>query len=375
LIEPNVNFTFRQIKSNVNQHYQYKSIYYSSGVPYASGNSYYSLIDNEQKSATLTPSLSLSYADAVSIQGGFEYFLRFSNVNTFTAGNSAYTRPKLFPFVTVAGNILPSEAGNNPNTKLMVFASFAKSMTNMSDGLGTLRDGSNPTTNNAAAVGYLTGGYYFYYSSYNPYQTYDQLQGGATLSLLKSRLSISYNYNVQKHSAPIGTVIFVPGTGSTVVAANYTIYPDQRLDMHRLGLDFKAYHTEKFSWTTAANFTVVKRSANLAAIGSSPGSFYYYPLNGNITAGGFINRFTYKSFTAGLDVLYRINEDTYAVGTGVKGNINSFDLKNIYVGYQLAPKNTKGLEVFVNARNIVQNKQSDITDNRRFYGLGFKLGL
>jgi hypothetical protein len=31
--------------------------------------------------------------------------------------------------------------------------------------------------------------------------------------------------------------------------------------------------------------------------------------------------------------------------------------------------------VFANGRNILQNNSSVITDNRRFYGLGFKLGL
>jgi hypothetical protein len=54
---------------------------------------------------------------------------------------------------------------------------------------------------------------------------------------------------------------------------------------------------------------------------------------------------------------------------------HSFSLQNVYFGYKLQTKQFKNLEVFANGRNVWQNKKSDITDNRRFYGIGFKLGL
>ena len=56
-------------------------------------------------------------------------------------------------------------------------------------------------------------------------------------------------------------------------------------------------------------------------------------------------------------------------------NINSFSLQNVYVGTQLKITRVKYAEVFANGRNILQNKTSDITDNRRFFGFGFKVGL
>jgi len=104
---------------------------------------------------------------------------------------------------------------------------------------------------------------------------------------------------------------------------------------------------------------------------------------GHRWSGGFTNRFTYKTFFAGLDVLYQAGERPYSLLGTVAGtanyvapsNNNSFSLQNLYAGKQIRIPHLKYAEAFLNGRNILQNKSSDITDNRRFFGAGFKVGL
>jgi hypothetical protein len=55
--------------------------------------------------------------------------------------------------------------------------------------------------------------------------------------------------------------------------------------------------------------------------------------------------------------------------------INSFSLQNLYTGYKLKVPDLKGLEIFANARNLFQDIKEDITDDRRYFGLGIKASL
>ncbi len=100
-------------------------------------------------------------------------------------------------------------------------------------------------------------------------------------------------------------------------------------------------------------------------------------------SGGFTNRFNYKTFFAGLDLLYQIGDRNYNLYNlnltldtrTVPLDNNSFSLQNLYVGERLKIAKLNYAEVYINGRNILQNNSSNITDNRRYFGAGFKVAL
>jgi hypothetical protein len=123
-------------------------------------------------------------------------------------------------------------------------------------------------------------------------------------------------------------------------------------------------------WKSAVNATTLRQS-------------FFEPMTRNtgknIWTGGFANRVAYKEFSAGIDMLYRFGKGVILLPGSENGILtrlgaNSFSLQNVYVGYNLKFNENK-LALFANARNLYQNERSTITDNRMYYGLGFKLEL
>ena len=85
----------------------------------------------------------------------------------------------------------------------------------------------------------------------------------------------------------------------------------------------------------------------------------------------------------GIDFLYQAGEAPYNLIHALAGapdyipptNKNSFALQNFYIGARVNIPHLKDAEIYANSRNLVQNNGGDITDGRRFYGLGFKTGF
>ncbi|GAB3931171.1 hypothetical protein [Mucilaginibacter myungsuensis] len=350
LFEPNVNFSYRWFKNDI------------TGVNKAPLNEFRGEYRFSERAAFLTPSLAISLDKALMIQVGAQYYLN-------TVGEKSHDRARFLPFASLTVNILRSDLSDNPNTAWNIYTSYAKTTNNMGDPIGSLSSGDRgywgPGRINGVPVLNLSS---------DLYSAVHQYQAGTTLALLKNKINISYNYSANNFAAAYGTYIPMPESAS----AYAVLYQDITQHIHRLSFDIRAVQTNSFSWITGLNGTLIKRD-QVATAGSAI-LFDTDPYNlGNPVTGGFVNRLAYKKFSAGLDVLYRINRETYSAsafsGLPQKRKVNSFDLKNVYLGYQPSVSWAKGAEVFVNARNVVQNKTSDLGEDRRYYGFGVKFSL
>lgn len=345
VFEPRVNFTYRHaVDSNTSV---YKGIFNNSVV---SGNQHTNF--TKLKMVTVTPSLAITYADVFSLQAGFQKI-----TNTNQSQLYGYKAPNLLPFASVGINV---PGLNNAGTHLSIFGSYAKTMAYLTDMPGYLMGKISLSTTESNGV---------IYNKFNPYKTFDQVAVGANLSLLNNKVVFNYNYSIHKFS----TVVFLAYSTGGGYGYIYTL-PETRVDMHRFGVTVDAIKGGVFGWTSNLNATVINRGKyNFAEPTLLPAKFYNP--NRNLVTGGFINRFTYKNIFAGADVLYCFKQEKYDQLKNYTGNYNSFVLQNAYIGFKPNFTKFKNAEVFANVRNLVQNPASDIADNRKFYGFGFKIEL
>jgi len=343
-LNPAVNITYRQGRDTATS---------SSGR-----------IITKQKQVAVTPSLTVNYDDIVMLQGGVQ---KITNTNILPY--KGYEFPKILPFGSVSVDVLRPFEVSDTTAKLMLFGSFSRSQAYTGDVTGSL----------SYHIGFLLSGISgpVYNSMVNPYKTYDQLQGGLTLSLFKNTVSFSYNYNIQKFN----TRFSLHGI-SAAGAPDTSRLTDASINIHRAGLNFKLISTSNFSWSTNlnANLVIKKQPDNDYLI--SDIMKYFYPGKRFIT-GGFVNQLTYKEFVAGIDVLYGINKARYTGGRFpvVIDHSNVIDLQNFYIGYKVPVRKVKSLEVYANARNLLERgiplepENLHFYDDRRFIGVGFKLEL
>jgi len=85
----------------------------------------------------------------------------------------------------------------------------------------------------------------------------------------------------------------------------------------------------------------------------------------------------YRNFFGGVDVLYFLGTKNFDIANGNVSitKFNSISLQNVYAGYRMKTSGFKNLEVFATGRNIFQNQKENITDSRKYYGLGLKFSL
>lgn len=361
-IEPNLNFTYSHFKNDINNNYTVNSGGYTS-----QGTSSAGLV---QTLTLLTPSVSFNYGNAFLVQGGAQISLNSSAAISITA-NPLKQPAKAYPFVSATVNLLQLNGQEASDTQLKVYGSLSRSLVYMSAYISQLTDGGTSGLPAYTAYGYgLNGSLVYSDPQYNQYKAYTQVQAGTTLSLLKNKLNISYNYNNRRDNVLFVGLVPTPGNGT----AYYYYHPDNHVNLHRVSVDMNLIGSDNFKWTPGINMSIIKTKLDVPANTFNATFADYY--NTRVITGGFINRLAYKKVFAGVDMLYRLNEPIYPLGIGnAAAHINSLVLQNLYAGYSLPLKGTKGLEVFASTRNLVQNAKSDITDNRKFYGLGFKVAL
>jgi hypothetical protein len=365
--DPMVNFTFRSVKDSlINTTVAYENNgFLGPGTP-AEATEYYQ--GGKYKVYLLTPSLNIYYKDIFDIQGGATGWLNSEK------GATSTDKPGRFsPFISTSLNIA-ALAGLN-NVKLQIFGSYARQNNLIDDNYAslngfTLLGGNNilVQTGSSAPI---------QYSSLNPYQYYNTYQAGLIFGLLKN-LTLSYNFSenyyfgLVEYEAPDGT------NGSTISESYY----NNKFITNRFGLNY-SFHSSNFNWQTGLNATETKLVVVDVPNGPETSPYSSYLDAGHRWTGGFTNRLAYKSLFAGVDVLYQLGERPYSLeywlpnGPGYMppSNKNSFSLQNLYVGTRLKIAQLQYAEIYIDTRNIIQNKSSDITDERRLYGLGFKLDL
>ncbi|HEY9534388.1 MAG TPA: hypothetical protein VIQ77_07610 [Mucilaginibacter sp.] len=352
-LQPNVNFTFRQVS---NPHRG------TFGSP--NNGSFNNFIDNhypyKQKLGILTPSITLAYLHWVTVQGGFQTYVN-SNAAVKVQDHDQ-TQP--LPFATVSVDLFTPMGMDTDEMRLNIYGSYARNFNYANDLYGSLMDELYLHPGNNARFD----------DQPDPYQVYTQIQGGAVFSVLENKLSFSYNYSLKRFNA--GQVVLIMLPGLTNIFQN----TDARVELHRAGIDFALPTDGDFSWRTSLNGTYVLMRDNFKVKNYLPEYLRLtYPGKPFIT-GGFINRLGFKNAFLDFGVIYALNQAVIAHAAFSKtyivtGKANIFDLQNIDLGYKLHVKAVKSLEVYANARNLVQSDQSKYIENRRYIGAGFKVGL
>lgn len=384
-MDASINFSFRNIKDSIMYNsdytnYQYNSLdtyYYQNNTQTSTGGS-----EINYKLYFITPNLSLYNKGIFNIQVGFVDIL--NSDNDF---NTNYKIDRIFPFISTsfnAGKFLGFKSSN-----LNIYGSFSKQSQLLADGYSTLTDfnsASELPINNAIQLGNKDGlKNNINNAQTEPYGSYNSFQIGGILNLIKD-LTINYSFE-DRYYKTFGFILSY-NYGSYGYSNNKDpYYFDDNVITNRIGINYTLL-IKGINWKMGLNaseselqiksFDYIRQSFNFSD------SYYANDLKkGYRWSGGFTNRFNYETFFAGIDLLYQIGDRYYNLNnvdptTTIRStplNNNSFSLQNLYVGEQIKISKLKYAEVYLNGRNVLQNNSSTITDNRRFFGAGFKVAL
>jgi hypothetical protein len=322
----------------------------------------------------LTPSLDASYGKRFDIHAGLLY--------NPSANHTGLQTTRVFPFASLTTDLLAGDEKKG-HSSLRIFASAAMSPNYQTrDNAITDFYQSETLLNNSVLV--VTPNSYTYGSSVpvtsqiNTSQTYWTWDLGTSFSTPNGQFQADYHFT--HYGYPIYT--FNPEFVSLTVSS------------HRLGLRWKVAGGAALHWQSGLQFTVFSaRSTNDLALGPS------FPVIGDFNGvspswtGGWVNRFTVDRFFFGLGLLYHVNElnywDEIHPDAGYPTHTNAFQLHDLYFGLRLpmhragkvvsGPYNGKvglsSLELYLDSRNLWQSQYSDLSDYRRTFGIGAKLGI
>jgi len=339
-IEPSMNLSFRFSKQNLSETNRAN---FSSGGPIIQQNNSH----QEYKVYLLTPSLNVSYKNIFNIQGGL-----VANLSTVNGDQ------KTSPFVMASVDVL--RLSNEPESySWKLFGSYSNSG-NYYDNNATLLDFNNYQT--IAPSYYSNGGVNLAFQSVN--HSFHNFQAGTVVGFFSNKLSVNYNFEKRQYISLVNIV---------TSNSNAYVYPLFNSQLHRVGVTANIIDNSKLKWFTTVNANRVdyNYAFNLYPLGTVASSSY----NKEWT-GGWVNQLQIGKLSFGADMLYLINKASgFTYSYSPYGYSNSFVLQNAYISYHIKTKAVKALEVYANTRNLVQNSGSTITDNRKFYGLGFKAGF
>jgi hypothetical protein len=366
-IVPSLNASYEHIKDAVSE-LQYSTSFGGTQISEQSQSA-------KGTQYLLTPAVDVLYKDIVDMQAGL-----LDNVsNNYSVGGVQ----RVFPFVSSSTDILAWRSAKSPSS-LKLFVSAAKSP-NLSTRDYALEDFSNAPTTMTPVVAfgsynYLGGGG----SIFSPGGLYIPSarpsnwawEAGASFSTAGHRLEINYNFERNRNMAYVQIYIPIGGNGS-----GFGYYNDVfRFTTQRLGIMAKLVEGGVFLWQSGLTLAGITAKSDLNGPVNYGGS-----VTGDLSAshpswtGGWVNRLGYKNLSFGLAMLYHFNEDPNMnilfYPSAPLSKVNSLLLQNIYVGYHLLVSGTQSLELYLNSRNLVHNRQSDLDDGRRYYGIGGKMGI
>jgi len=367
-IEPTVNLMFRTLSDSTN--YAGESVDNSGNV---SNFSDYGL--QKEHIFLLTPSVNFYYKSYFNLQAGVLDNLAsigFFNVDSIK---------KVFPFASASIDVMQLiKPGSSVSIK--IYGAYSLSYFWL-DNYNMLGDFSSSTfqvpelglaNNDKETASYNTSGNtdYKYYVSQLDHasKSFKNLSAGITVTPFKTGLSFSYFFQQGAYLSPI--FIAIPAYANSVTTLS--AYSNTNAYLHRFGVAYALTGNSALHWQTGLNATMLEQEYPVNYPGGDPRT------GANQWTGGWVNRLTYRDLFAGADLFYQLGERIYTTSTTDPNalsttKINSFSLQNLYAGYNVKVRGLKGLEVFANARNLFQDIKEDITDDRRYFGLGVKASL
>jgi hypothetical protein len=347
-LDPSVNVQFRYTEND----YEATAAQNNNG----SNTSQRFIYKQDSRTFLITPSINLYYKNSFNVQGG----VLVNRSNTYGRSST-----KILPFVSTSVDVLRLAQPDNLHS-LKLFASYAQS-SNQSDN-ATRMDGhadnivfpslfSGPVSNPTLPPNQQPDGNYWVW------------QAGTRLGLLNDKVTFNYSFERRNYTTE---VYFATPSGV------HLLYPDLTANMHHVNLMVSVVNKEAFNWTTGINATSIKTKSKEKL--STPFSqFLTGDFNSDKTTwtGGWVNRISWKRFSAGLDFVYYFNPADPARRTGTSWERTKVvALQNIYIGYLFKLKGTQGLEIYADSRNPYQSKDlrfaNSLTGSRQYYGLGFK---
>ena len=354
--ETTVNLTFRNFEDSI-VYNQTGSTFSPNITPYKYTNTYSSHI--AYKTFLVSPAVSLFYKDAISFQAGAVTLL--DKGKTVPEGGSPGHFLPFFNFAFSPARLLGITA-----IKWQFYASYARQSPAIGEDYSTL------TTYNLMVP---PGTVPYSYENYNRLQQYNNYHLGTSVGVTRS-FSIAYTYEYKYFSGLAETNLptdanngigYIPYNGRTVTT--------------RFSLHYNL-HSSRLTWNAVLTGTETELQVldnPILVARYNPG----YLNNGHRWSGGYTNRFVFSNYFAGIDFLYQlgarpdnlINALPTSPDFIAPTNNNSFTVQNVYFGTRIRVPHIKYVDVFLNGRNILQNSSSNITDNRSYYGLGFKCGI
>jgi hypothetical protein len=359
-IQPSLNFTYRNVLDSTNYINSVHSVYTgSSDVT----NVYPSYARTLASRFMLTPAVDINFKDIFDVNAGFVTVLNSIKDTSATAHIS-----HVYPFVSTSFNL--AKMLGITIVKLQLFASYSKQGAVLEDASTALYN-FQPAVNPGSVL--TNPG-----DPALPHKN-DSYQAGMDVGLFKN-FSVSYNYEYKYYTSYIDAIdITEVGTFTDIIPVNSRVVTTH-LSAHY------SIHTSKFSWMS----TLTGTESHLEAVDTAVGNIYNstYLGRGHRWSGGMTNRFTYKNYFGGIDLLYQagerpadlvnalvLNDNAPEIPAVSNLNNNSFTIQNIFFGLRFKVRYTKFVELYASGNNIFQNSSSTITDGRRYYGLGFKTGL
>lgn len=158
-----------------------------------------------------------------------------------------------------------------------------------------------------------------------------------------------------------------------------TSYPDLQSSSHFMRVAGKIVDGKTFGWQSGMTAAIISTKFNVP-----PGEILPQP-GGDFNSahpswtGGWVNQLRFKDLSFGVNLQYHYSEIINAVNgqtiPGTTSTLNSILLQYVYAGYRLKLAKGNPLEIYIDSRNLLQGSKSDLTDRRRYVGVGGKLGL
>lgn len=342
-LEPSLDIMFRNLKRKSETTRSYTLWNNNALNPGTVQNSTMVNTYGPAKIFLLTTSLNLFYKNIFNVQAGWLQNLshRYSD-----------KMKRTFPFVSTSLDVLRTFVpAAKAGVKLFASYALAGDFADMQD---TLKD-FVPINQSANTP-------FTYYGS--AYDTARHIMiAGAVCHAWNNRLMINY-YFERRHFNEAMEIILPP---------NFTrVYmPECRSYTNRLGVQVKIIETSQAQWLSGINATQIKNE--IYATFLNPGTV----LKTTTWSGGWINRLRYKALLLGCDILYYpdVRWTSRTSSNITMSKANAWLLQNLYAGYQWQQRKLKGLEVYAATRNLAQSDKYDLSDGRRYYGIGFKMCL
>lgn len=343
-LEPSLDIMYKELKTK-NETFINSYSFYSSNVlnPGATQNSTSVTSYGPAKIYLLTPSLNLFYRNLFNVQAGLLQNLSHSYSDKMK---------RTFPFVSTSIDVLRAFVpGAKAGVKLFASYAVAGDFADLQDKL----EDFVPMDQSANTL------FPYYGSAYDT--TWHIMTAGAVFHAWNNRVMINYNFERRHYNVAM----------ELTLPTNFTIVymPECRSYTNRLGVQVKIIETSQAQWLSGINATRMKNEIYTTFLnaGTAPKTTTW--------TSGWINRLRYKALLLGCDILYSpdVRQTSGTSSNIVMSKANAWLLQNLYAGYQWQQGKLKGLEVYAAARNLAQSATYDLSDGRRYYGIGFKMCL